>query len=142
MADGSRSFNFPPSPRSRLRLAEIIAIPCAGGSRIGRALLVIDQGCREPQTGVQGLLERVVLTAVGVVDLRKITGLYKVHKCLPACRLPSLNVDVLAVVAGAQRITLDLWLHSGLLADSAMLAGSRESVNGALRWRWRRCAHG
>lgn len=130
MADGSRPFNSPPPQRSRLRLAEIIAISCAGGGGIVRALLVIDQGCREPQTGVQGLFERVVLTAVGVVDLRKITGLYKVHKCLPACRLPSLNIDELAVVAGPQRITLDLWLHYALLAGPAMLAGSRSSVNG------------
>lgn len=94
--------------------------------------LVIDQGRRQPQTGVQRLFERVVLPAVGIVDIRELTGLHQVHKCLPSLGLPSLNVYVLAVVAGAQRITLDLWLHDALLAGSAMLAGSRAMVNGAL----------
>lgn len=93
--------------------------------------LVVDQGSRKPQTSVQRLFERVVLPAVGFVDIRELTGLYKVHKCLPAFRLPSLDVDVLAVVAGAQRITLDLWLHDALLAGPEMLAGSRSLVNGS-----------
>lgn len=92
--------------------------------------LVVDQGSREPQTGVQGLFKGVVLAAIGIIDIRKLAGLNQVHECLTSFRLPSLDVNVLAVVAGPQRIALDLWLHDGFPDGSEMLTGSQALVNG------------
>ena len=60
--------------------------------------LVVYQGRRQAQTGLQRLVECVVLPAVGGFNIREITGLHQVHKCLPAGRLPGLDVDILAKV--------------------------------------------
>ncbi|WP_125894667.1 hypothetical protein [Stenotrophomonas maltophilia] len=94
------------------------------------AELVVDQGSREPQTGVQRLFKGVVLSAIGIIDIRELASLNQVHECLTSFRLPRLDVNVLAVVAGPQRIALDLWLHDAFLDVSEMLTGSQALVNG------------
>ncbi|WP_370671944.1 hypothetical protein [Stenotrophomonas maltophilia] len=121
MADGSGDQCLPlRSPKAMTRASKtatgsICRNYSAGRGRIQNAL-VIYQGCREPQAGVQGLFERVVLPAVGIVDIRELASLNQVHECLTPFRLQRLNEDYLTIVAGAQRIALHSGLHDLLPA--------------------------
>lgn len=76
--------------------------------------LVLDEGRGEPQSGIQSLLERVVLTAIGIIEVGKLASFDKVDVRLATNRLPSLYIDVLAVETGAQGILFDLRLHEVL----------------------------
>jgi len=92
-------------------------------------ILVVDHRSREPQTRVKSFFHCVVVAAVRAFEYRKPPGLNEMDERRPTNRLPCLDVNVLAVVAGAQRINADFRLHIALLAGMPILVGTRLAVN-------------
>lgn len=86
--------------------------------------LVVNERGSESKSRVQGLLQRVSFSPQSGLSI-----LNYVDERLPTNRLPRLNVDVLAVTAGAQRIALDLRRRIALLAGTSILAGTLLAVN-------------
>ncbi|MGL4692380.1 MAG: hypothetical protein ACRCWE_09675, partial [Stenotrophomonas maltophilia] len=126
--------------KARFGLAEPVLMRAGHGDSDGRdpasrvldadaPRLVIDESRSESKPDVQGLLQCVVLATVGIVNLGIVPRLDYVDERLPTDRLPRLNVDGLAVVAGAQRIALDFRRHIALLAGTSILAGTLLAVN-------------
>ncbi|WP_226426581.1 hypothetical protein [Xanthomonas sp. MWU16-30325] len=95
-----------------------------------RASLVVEHARRETQTGLERLAQCGVVTEVRILELRKVPGSDEVHKGQAALGLPSLDVNVVPVVAGIQRVPLDLWRHDALPVDGMILTGERAVVNG------------
>lgn len=133
MADGLGSWPHAPHRHHHWLRTDGLAfeVSASGGAAAGPAsiALVVDHGRCESQTSVQSLFERLVLSAIWVVDIWQSPCLNHVHKCLTAFALPSLNVYILPVVARAQRIFLDMGFHWAPLASAAILPQSRVLVN-------------
>ncbi len=91
--------------------------------------LVFNEGRGEPKSCIKSLLERVVLTAIGIIKIGKLARLYEVDVRLATNRLPSLYIDVLAVEIGAQGILFDLRLHDVLRTVRRIVSPTPALVN-------------